>query len=397
MVTRTIAHELITAAGEYPVVTISGPRQSGKTTLTKMCFPKKPYCSLEDPDTRQAAQLDPRGFLNHYPEGAILDEIQRLPELLSYIQGIVDSDSSAGRFILTGSHQPSLHEAISQSLSGRTALLTLLPFSLDELHHYRKELKTFPLILSGGFPRLHEKQLEINRFFNGYVQTYIERDVRSLINLKDLSRFQQFLTLLAGRIGQLVNYGSISNDIGVSSPTVKSWICALQSSSIVFELQPWFQNINKRVVKSSKLYFTDTGLASFLLGITDTNQLVRDPLRGGLYENFIILEFLKAHYNLGKRPSLYFYRDSHENEVDLLLKKGSAFIPIEIKSAETFNKTFLKGIIRFRDAVGADHCSSAMVCYNGDMRTTVQGIEVFNPLRHQSPEAVVKKLFAAVD
>jgi uncharacterized protein len=396
MITRAITRELLTAAREYPVVTISGPRQSGKTTLAQMSFPKKLYCSLEDPDVRKAAQLDPRAFLNRFPKGAILDEIQRVPELLSYIQGMVDSDSSAGRFVLTGSHQPSLREAISQSLSGRTALLTLLPFSLDELRHYRNE-KTFPLILSGGFPRLYEKKLELNRFFNGYVQTYIERDVRSLINLKDLGRFQQFLTLLAGRIGQLINYGSIGNDIGVSPPTVKSWISALQSSSIVFELQPWFQNINKRVVKSSKLYFTDTGMACFLLGITDANQLARDPLRGGLYENFVILEFLKAHYNQGKRPSLYFYRDSHGNEVDLLLKKGRTFLPIEIKSAETFNNAFLQGIGRFKETVGADHCSGAMVCYNGDMKTTLQEIDVFNPLQHQSPETIVKNLFAEID
>ncbi|MBN1576317.1 MAG: ATP-binding protein [Chitinispirillaceae bacterium] len=384
MVTRAITAELISAAEEYPVVTIVGPRQSGKTTLVRMTFPRKPYCSLEDPDIRQAAGLDPRAFLKRFTAGAVLDEIQRLPELISYLQGIVDTDGTEGRFILTGSHQPLLHETINQSLAGRTALLTLLPFSLEELKSYRNEPDAFQRILSGGYPRLHEKKLRINRFFNGYVQTYLERDVRSLVNLQDLARFQQFLSLLAGRIGQVLNYSSLGNDIGVSSTTVRNWISVLKASYIVFELQPWFQNIGKRIVKSPKLYFTDTGLASFLLGIGDTGQLKRDRLRGGLYENLVILEFMKTFCNRGIRSELYFYRDSHGNEVDLLLKGGSAFLPVEIKSAETFNESFLRGIHRFKQTVGADRCEGGIVMYNGDLRISVGEIEIMNPLLHGS-------------
>ena len=393
MLTRTIATELQAAAKEYPVTTVFGPRQSGKTTLARMTFPEKPYCSLEDPDTRRAATLDPRAFLKGFPEGAIFDEIQHTPELLSYIQGLVDLNPVPGRYLLTGSRQPSLHEAVSQSLAGRTAILTLLPFSFEELKNYNVAPEAFPLMVTGGFPRLHENRLAIDRFFNGYVQTYLERDVRSLIRLKDLGRFQQFLTLLSGRIGQLVNYNSVSNDIGVSPATVKNWISVLKASFVIFELQPWFMNVGKRVMKSPKIYFTDTGLAAFLLGITDAKMLARDPLRGGLYENFVIIEFLKAHYNRGKRPALYFYRDSHGNEVDLLVKQGNIFVPVEIKSAQTFTESFLRGIERFTGTVGAGNCRNAMVCFNGDVRMSVRGVEVFNPLRHRSIDEMVNAGF----
>ena len=267
MIRREITRELKEAAGEYPVVTVFGPRQSGKTTLVRAVFPRKDYRSLEDPDVRQVAQKDPRGFLSGLPRGAILDKIHRAPVLLSYIQGMVDQGSGKGVFILTGSHQPELHQAVSQSLAGRTAVLTLLPFSVSELRKYHKQRSAFDLIVAGSFPRLHEENLKPGRFYNGYIQTYVERDVRALINLRDLDRFQQFMTLLAGRVGQLINYTSLSDDVGVSSTTVKSWIGALKASFVVFSLPPFFQNVRKRVVKSPKLYFTDTGLASFLMGI----------------------------------------------------------------------------------------------------------------------------------
>jgi len=247
-------------------------------------------------------------------------------------------------FILTGSHQPELHQSVSQTLAGRTAVLNLLPFSLVELRNYQNEWDPFELIIKGAFPRLHEENLEPLRFFNGYMQTYVERDVRALINLKDLRPFQQFITLLAGRIGQIVNYTSISNDIGVSATTVKNWISALKASFVVFELPPFFENIRKRVVKSPKIYFCDSGLAAYLLGIRTPNQVYRDPLRGGLYENLLILEILKIHLNAGRRPELFFYRDTHGNEVDIVLKAGRRLIPIEIKSAATFTPDFLKGI-----------------------------------------------------
>ena len=250
---RLLEKELRECAREYPVVTVLGPRQSGKTTLVKMVFPNKPYITLEDPDVRRIAAEDPRGFFDTIPDGAIIDEVQRLPDILSYIQGIVDKNDCAGQYILTGSHQQLLHQNISQTLAGRTALLTLLPFSIAELCGYKKDWNIFELSCMGEFPRVHDKGLNPQRYFSGYVQTYIERDVRALINLKDLESFQTFLRLLAGRVGQLINYSSISNDVGVSSTTIKSWVSVLKASFIVFELPPYFENIRKRLTKSSKI------------------------------------------------------------------------------------------------------------------------------------------------
>lgn len=381
MIIREITKELTESAAEYPIVTVFGPRQSGKTTLVRMTFPDKPYYSMENPDVRMAAETDPRGFLKNIPHGAILDEIQRLPVLLSYIQGIVDEKQKPGMFILTGSHQPDVHQAISQTLAGRTALLTLLPFSLSELFSYKKKWDTFEIIVKGSFPRLHHKGLSPGRFYNGYVQTYVERDVRTLINVKNLNLFQQFLGLLAGRIGQIVNYTSLGNDIGLSGTSIKNWISVLQASFVIFELQPFFENINKRVVKSPKIYFTDTGLVSHLLGIETSNQAKRDPLRGGLYENFVILEILKSQYNLGIRPQLFFYRDTHGNEVDLLIKKQRQLIPIEIKSGSTFTKDFLKGIGHFRNLT-KDRCRNGYVLYDGEERYQLDDISIQNIMIH---------------
>lgn len=390
MIKRSISEELLDCCTEYPVVTVFGPRQSGKTVLVRENFPDKPYYLLEDPDTRQAAEMDPRGFLGQMKEGAVLDEIQRLPALLSYIQGIVDKAQQPGMFILTGSHQPDLHRAISQSLAGRTALLTLLPFSLEELQQFQTEWDAYDLIVKGAFPRLHEKNLKPERFFNGYLQTYVERDVRALISLKDLNRFQQFLTLLAGRIGQVINYTSLSNDTGVSATTIKNWISVLKASYVVFELSPFFENIRKRVVKSPKLYFTDTGLAAFLLGIRTAEQAARDPLRGGLYENLIILEIMKYRLNQGRRPDLYFFRDTHGGEVDLLIREQGKLFPVEIKSSVTFSKSFLKGIERFRSLTSNCRADGA-VLYNGDQRFQVKNVHIFNLLKDQTE---LKSLFS---
>jgi len=389
MITRNITQELIKSSQEYPVVTVLGPRQSGKTTLVRQTFPDKPYYLLETPDIRQAAEADPKGFLDQSPDGAILDEIQRLPLLLSYIQGIVDAEQQPGMFIITGSHQPDLHQAVNQSLAGRTAVLTLLPLSFSEVGQLHKPDDAFELIWRGAYPRLHQFQLEPERFYNGYVQTYVERDVRAMINLADLGRFEQFLTLLAGRIGQLLNYSSLSNDIGVSSTTIKSWISVLKASYLVFELQPFFENIRKRVVKSPKLYFTDTGLAAFLLGIHSSNQASRDPLRGNLYENLMILEIRKAMFNRGKRPDLYFYRDSNGNEVDLLIRKHSGILPVEIKSSATFNNNFLKGIDHFRK-VSADCLQHAYVLYNGKDQFNIRNTTVCNPLLDEVSPDIAK-------
>lgn len=384
MIERELAGELRKSAAEYPVVTILGPRQSGKTTLARMTFPDKPWVSLEDHDVRLAAEADPRGFLGQFATGAILDEVQRLTALLSYLQGIVDREGGRGRFILTSSHQPRLHEAISQSLAGRTAVLTLWPFSLTELRHYAPARDAFELIVRGAFPRVHEERLDPRRFYNGYVQTYVERDVRALIQLRDLSAFQKFLVLLAGRIGQVLNMASLANDVGVSATALRQWLSVLKASYLVFELPPWFENIGKRVIKSPKLYFADVGLAAFLLGIHTAEQASRDPLRGNLYENLIIADVMKRFCNAGFRPELYFYRDTHGNEVDLLIRQGRRLTPVEIKSAGTFSTEFLKGIQRFRQAVGDRQAlEEAYVLYNGEIEHQVQEVRVLNPLsRH---------------
>lgn len=380
MIIRDIAVELRRSAETFPVVTLLGPRQSGKTTLARMTFPDKPWVSLEDPDVRMAAAADPRGFLGQYAAGAIFDEVQRLPELLSYLQGMVDREDGRGRFILTGSHQPRLHEAVSQSLAGRTAVLTLWPFSLHELKQYRADRDAFDLVASGCYPRVHEEGIEPRRFFNGYLQTYVERDVRALIQLRDLAVFQKFLVLLAGRIGQVVNLASLANDVGVSATALRNWLSVLKASYVVFELPPFFENVGKRVIKSSKLYFADVGLAAFLLGIQSAGQAARDPLRGPLYENLVIMDILKGLCNAAVRPELYFYRDSHGNEVDVLVRSGGELIPVEIKSAETFAPGFVQGVERFR-ALGTGRVKEGVVLYNGQQEFVVRGVRVFNPLR----------------
>jgi len=390
MIEREISEELRRSAAEYPVVTLLGPRQSGKTTLARMAFPDKAWISLEDPDVRMAAEMDPRGFLGELSAGAILDEVQRVPSLLSYLQGLVDRDGTRGRFILTGSHQPALHQAISQSLAGRTAVLTLLPFSLGELRQYGHGQDAWAMIVEGFYPRLHEEGLEVGRFYNSYLQTYVERDVRALIQVRDLSVFHKFLTMLAGRVGQVINFTSLSNDVGVSTTTIRNWLSVLMASFVVFELPPYFENIQKRVIKSPKVYFADVGLAAFLLGIHTPEQLARDPLRGNLYENLVMADVLKARYNTGQRPELFFYRDSQGNEVDLLIRDAGSMTPVEIKSASTFTPHFIQGLERFH-ALGVERCAPGVVLYNGDQRFTVHGVRIFNPLAVANPTDEILK------
>ena len=380
MITRDITEELVRSAGEYPVVTILGPRQSGKTTLTRMTFPDRPYYSLEDPDVRMAAEADPRGFLAQMKGGGgVLDEVQRLPVLLSYIQGMVDTAGKRGHFILTGSHQPQLHEAISQSLAGRTGMLSLWPFSLREIRRYDSAPDPFGLICRGFFPRLHEEALDPRRFFNSYLQTYVERDVRALMQLRDLSLFQKFLTLLAGRVGQIVNLTSLGNDVGASATTIRNWLSVLKASYVVFELPPFSENVHKRVIKSPKIYFTDVGLVAFLLGIHTPEQASRDPLRGNLYENLVIVEIVKSALNRGIRPEVYFFRDSHGNEIDLLIREKGELTPIEIKSAATISKDFVKQLEWFK-TIGIKRVLPGALLYNGEKTFNIHGFRVFNPL-----------------
>ncbi|MDP2360129.1 MAG: ATP-binding protein [bacterium] len=380
MVTRDIIPELRRAAAEYPIVTITGPRQSGKTTLARTCFPEKPYYSLESPDTRAAVAADPRSFLDHLPDGAVLDEVQRLPDLLSYLQEAVDAQSGRGLFILTGSHQPLLQQAISQSLAGRTAVLHLLPFSVSELRHYGALDDPFPLLVRGFYPRLHEEKLDPRRFYSNYLQTYLERDVRLLLNVRDLTSFQHFLVLMAGRVGQPANLAALSSDLGLSATTLRAWISVLTASHVLFSLPPFSGNLRKRLVKAPKPYFTDVGLAAALLGIHDGTQALQHPLRGPLYENMVIAEVLKGAANRGLRPDLSFYRDSHGNEVDLLVREAGRLVPVEIKSSATFSIDFLKGLDHLR-ATGLEALDQGVVLANCKEDLLVRGMRVMNPWR----------------
>lgn len=347
VIDRTIESTFIKLVDQYPVVTITGPRQSGKTTLCKKVFPNWQYVNLENIDTRQFAIDDPRGFLKEYKSRVILDEIQRVPELLSYIQGIVDEAGNNGLFVLTGSQQFEISQTISQSLAGRSALLRLLPFSLEEIQAYGDHLNIDQLLLTGFYPRIWQQQLNPTQVLGDYFETYVERDLRQLANLKDLSLFQRFVRLCAGRCGQLLNLNSLASDTGISHTTARAWISLLEASYIIFLLQPYHANISKRLVKSPKLYFYDVGLACYLLGMENVRHVSRDPLRGNIFENLVITEALKHRLHHGRRSNMHFFRDSSEKEIDLLLSYGPDLFPIEIKSAMTISRSFLKGLQSF--------------------------------------------------
>lgn len=350
MIIRNITPVLKRLAGQYPVITLTGPRQSGKTTLAKSLFPDKPYVTLEDPDTRRFAMDDPRGFLANYAQGATLDEVQRAPDLPSYLQGMVDANAQPGRFILTGSQQFELMTQVTQSLAGRTAVLRLLPFTLAEAQRLRDStpLPDLPqTLLSGFYPRIHDQRLDPSQALADYFTTYVERDLRQLAAVHDLQRFERFVRLCAGRTGQLLNLDSLGNDAGVSHATARAWVDLLQTSYIVHLLPPWFTNSGKRLIKSPKLYFYDVGLACWLLGLRTPEQVSRDPLWGSLFENFVIMEALKDRLNTGESPEMYFYRDSDGNEVDLLLPTGGKLHAIEIKAGATVNPDYFKGLKTF--------------------------------------------------
>ncbi|OGV56819.1 MAG: AAA family ATPase [Lentisphaerae bacterium GWF2_44_16] len=377
MIPRQIQSELALAAKEYPVVTISGPRQSGKTTLARMQFPDYSYANLESPELRRLATNDPLAFFARHPAPMIIDEVQRAPELLSYIQTISDKSKKRGQYILTGSHQLRLHEAVSQSLAGRTALLRLLPLSLEELKNNNLCNMDWNMLIYHGFmPRLYEEDIDPARFYRNYFQTYVERDVRQMINVKSLIAFESFMRLLAGRIGQIVNLHSLSSDVGVSSTTLKEWVSVLEASFVIFRLPPYFENFGKRIIKSPKIYFTEIGLAAYLLGIEKPEHVTRDPLRGNLFENMVVLEALKTRFNAGTDPNLFFFRDNKGNEVDLIFKKGRQLIPVEIKSSMTFNSDFTKGIDYFRKI--ARDAVNGTVIYNGEMTGNISDTRFIN-------------------
>ncbi len=380
-INRTIENFLIDLAGKYPVVTITGPRQSGKTTLCRKVFAHKPYANLESPDTRQFAIDDPKGFLAQFPDGAIFDEIQRAPDLVSYLQPMVDEDQREGRFILTGSQQFEVSNTINQSLAGRSALVKLLPFTTEEIQSTLSLPDVDSLLYYGFYPRIWDKQLNPTQALGDYFETYIERDLRQLITIKDLNLFQRFIKLCAGRTGQLLNVNSLANDAGISHTTARNWLSLLEASYIIFLLQPYHRNISKRLVKSPKLYFYDVGLAAFLLGIENEKQISRDPLRGSLFENMVIAEALKYRFNSGKKSNLYFYRDSKGNEVDLLLVNGPDFFPIEIKAGMTITRDYFKGLNHLTKLFPERIPAGSGLVYGGNQTQSRTGVSIV-PISH---------------
>ncbi|QPH40362.1 ATP-binding protein [Pedobacter endophyticus] len=345
MIDRIAKKELLALCDQFKAVAVIGPRQSGKTTLTRNAFPNKPYVSLENPDTRLFAQDDPRGFLSQFPDGAILDEAQKTPQLFSYLQQILDESSTTGKFIITGSNNFLLQESIVQSLAGRIAYIKLLPFSVSEL----KAADIIPdnvnnFLIKGGYPPIYDQNIPPYKWHQNYINTYLEKDVRQIKNIINLSLFERFLRLCAGRVGQLLNMNSLGIEVGVDSKTIASWISILESSFVVYLLKPHHRNFNKRVVKMPKLYFYDSGLAAALLGIQNESQLDTHPVKGSLFENMIVVEMLKTRFNSGLSDNLFFWRDNVGNEIDILVDEAGALYPIEIKAGKTINNDYFKGI-----------------------------------------------------
>ena len=374
MINRIIENKIRQLTDKFPVISVTGPRQSGKTTLIKSMFPNYRYESLEEPDTRLYAERDPRKFLES-SEKMIIDEIQRVPDLFSYIQTISDKANINGRFILSGSQSFLLNQHISQSLAGRVAIFNLMPLSLYELLDYGIHVDNYEkLIYQGFYPRLYDKEIAPGDFYPNYLQTYVEIDVRLLQNIHNLTHFIRFLKLCAGRTGQLLNLNSLSNDCGISSNTAKSWISVLEASYIIFLLHPHHRNFNKRLVKMPKLYFTDTGLASSLLEIHSENQLSSHYLRGALFENFILSEFLKTRFNSGLRKNFYFWRDNKGSEIDCIIENNLKLTPVEIKSGNTFHKDFFREL-NYWNKLSGNSPENSFVIYGGDVsRNTNEGI-----------------------
>jgi len=373
VIERTLHSHLTDLAGRYPVLTLTGPRQSGKTTLCRMAFPEKAYVSLENPAQREFATDDPVGFLARHAEGAIFDEIQRVPQLASYLQGLVDEDPRPGRFVLTGSQNLALMDTVSQSLAGRTALVELLPLDLAELRRFPEPSSDLDRVLwTGGYPRIHERNLPANEWLSAYTATYVERDVRQLVKVGDLLLFQTFLRLAAGRTGQLLNVSSLAADCGVAPGTVRSWLAVLEASYVAFRLPPFHTNLSKRLIKTPKLYFYDSGLAASLLGIDAPEQIATHPLRGPLFETWVVSEVVKQHCHRGRRPRIYFYQERGRLEVDLVVEQGGRLHLVEIKAGRTPSAGYFSGFGRFADRTKLNgdtlpwHLGEQVVVYGGD-------------------------------
>lgn len=377
MIQRKLKESLKKMAEVYPVVTLIGPRQSGKTTLARDTFPDYAYVNLERLETRRFAKEDPKGFFESYPPPLIIDEVQNCPDLLSEIQVLSDSLGKKGCFVLTGSQQLSLMEGVTQSLAGRTALLTLWPLSLQELALASICKCRDEAILWGGMPRIYDSGIEPGIYYRDYFRTYVERDIRSLMKIKDFDKFEVFVKLLAGRVGQVFNASALAGDVGVSSKTIGEWVTLLETSNIIFKLRPWYGNLGKRLVKSPKIYFTDTGLATMLLGIENTQQLSRDPLLGNLFENLVVVEIMKSALNENRMTEFYYFRTDTGVEVDLLYKIGSNWNGVEIKSASSVNSEFFKNMEKLSKLPGFEQMKKSLV-YSGENLNSYKGVHCCN-------------------
>lgn len=380
MIPRTLQAKLLALAGKFPIVTVTGPRQSGKTTLCRACFPDHRYVSLEAPDVRDYATRDPRAFLAEIERGAILDEVQRVPELLSYLQGEVDARPQRGRFILTGSANFALLQSISQSLAGRTALLNLLPLGFDELRNFPNPPRSIvDALWKGSYPAIFDRGLEPADWFSSYVGTYVERDVRQILNVTDLSTFQSFLRLCAGRTGQLLNLFALGADAGITHGTARAWVSVLETSYIVHRLPTYVSNLGKRVVKTPKVHFYDSGLVCFLLGIRSPEQLHQHPLRGAIFETWVVSEILKARVHHGLPSGLFFFRDRKGVEVDAVLERGDALVAVETKSGRTVAGDFFTGLDAFARQLGrSPHAPDLkrVLVYGGDEAQQRSAVDV---------------------
>ena len=375
MIKRKIQKELKTLLKEYPVVALLGPRQAGKTTLAKTL--KYSYHNLEDPQTREFALSDPKAFLKELSFPVILDEVQRIPSLLSYIQVLVDETNRNGQFILTGSHQLELTEAMTQSLAGRIGILNLFPLSIAELNDEGIEYENFQDYIHKGFlPRIYDQNQRPSVAYSNYYRTYIERDLRQMLNLKNQGLFEKFIHLLAGRVGQTVNHSSLARDVGVSPTTIVEWLSLLEASFVIYKLPPYFKNFGKRVIKSPKYFFTEVGLMAFLLGIRKAGEVIRDPLVGAMFENLVIIECLKYLVNRGEIPKMYFFRDNNGNEIDLIIQHGRQLKGFEIKSASTYHSSMLKSLNRAKKLYS--EMNEFHLIYNGQSKKLSNGTQLIH-------------------